>query len=101
MRDSYASSRDLYEVTLPELDSLAEAAWSSPGCYGARLAGGGFGGCIQALVEAGSIEEVEARVREEFSRRYGSEPLIFASTIADGTRYVDRSGATIGPPEIE
>ena len=48
---SHKSLRDLYEVSLPELDSLVEIARGLPGIYGARLTGAGFGGCTVNLVD--------------------------------------------------
>ena len=50
MLESHASLRDLYEVSLPELDSLVEDAMCIEGCFGARLTGAGFGGCTVNLV---------------------------------------------------
>ena len=58
MMHSHADLRDLYKVSLPELDMLVELAVAEPGCTGARLTGAGFGGCVIALVEAGSVERV-------------------------------------------
>jgi galactokinase len=46
---SHASLRDDFEVSLPEIDALVERVRAEPGCYGARLTGGGFGGSIVAL----------------------------------------------------
>lgn len=51
MFDCHASLRDLYEVSIPELDALVEIAGKLPGCLGARLSGAGFGGCTVNLVE--------------------------------------------------
>ncbi len=53
----HESLRDDFEVSLPEIDRLAERAWAAPGCLGARLMGGGFGGSLVALVEAGRAQE--------------------------------------------
>jgi galactokinase len=50
MRASHESLRDDYEVSSPELDAMAEAAWVAPGCVGARMTGAGFGGACVALV---------------------------------------------------
>jgi galactokinase len=50
--DSHASLRDDFEVSSPELDAAVEKAMSHPGCYGARLVGAGFAGCVLAVVEA-------------------------------------------------
>ncbi|HXE81072.1 MAG TPA: galactokinase, partial [Vicinamibacterales bacterium] len=49
---SHASQRDDYQVSVPEIDALVEAARAQPGVFGARLTGGGFGGSIVALVRA-------------------------------------------------
>ena len=51
MNESHASMRDLFEISLPEIDALVETA-QDLGALGARLTGGGFGGCIVALVES-------------------------------------------------
>ncbi|MEA4908747.1 MAG: galactokinase [Anaerolineaceae bacterium] len=51
MLAGHASLRDLYEVSVPELDALVEIARKLPGCYGARLTGAGFGGCTVNLVQ--------------------------------------------------
>ena len=52
MSSSHASQRDLFEVSVPEVDALAERL-ERAGAYGARLTGGGFGGSVVALVPAG------------------------------------------------
>ena len=56
MRQSHASLRDLYQVTIPELDELAEICAQVDGVYGARMTGGGFGGSIVALLERDAAE---------------------------------------------
>ncbi|MBO7666961.1 MAG: galactokinase, partial [Firmicutes bacterium] len=56
MNESHISLRDDYEVSCPELDLLAALAWDTPGVAGARITGGGFGGCLVALVENGARE---------------------------------------------
>jgi galactokinase len=63
---SHKSLRDLYEVSLPELDSLVEIARGLPGVYGARLTGAGFGGFTVNLVK----EENAARFMEGLSEGY-------------------------------
>lgn len=54
MLDSHASLRDDYEVSCPELDTLVELAMKVPGVFGARMTGGGFGGCAVAMTEPGA-----------------------------------------------
>ena len=62
MYASHKSLRDLYEVSISELDSLVEIARTIPGIYGARLTGAGFGGACVALVRAGTARAVGERV---------------------------------------
>ena len=52
MVESHASLRDDYEVSTAEMDAAVEAALSVPGVFGARLTGGGFGGCIVILARS-------------------------------------------------
>lgn len=86
VRASQLSSRDLYEVSTPELDVLAAAAWGVPGCYGARLAGGGFGGALNAL----AAEEAATNVRDALSRAFRDafdrEPEIWIGRIDEAAR---------------
>ena len=65
---SHESSRDLFESSLPELDAIAAAAWQTAGCLGARFMGGGFGGCVAALVEEGFQERVRRAMTEVVKR---------------------------------
>ncbi len=86
MRRSHASSRDLYEVSLPELDVLAASAWRSDGCWGARLSGGGFGGCVVALVEPHAAEAVARTMADDFENHFERRPEIFSCELADGVK---------------
>ncbi len=58
MRRSHASLHELYEVTIPELDALAQTCAQVPGVYGARMTGGGFGGCVVAVMERGAEQRM-------------------------------------------
>jgi galactokinase len=82
--ESHRSSRDLYQVSIPELDVLAEAAWAAPGCHGARLMGAGFGGCVAALVEDERASDVAAAMELAFAARFGRSATIHRCRIADG-----------------
>ncbi|MDQ6840206.1 MAG: galactokinase [Actinomycetota bacterium] len=57
MGASHRSLRDDFEVSTPALDALVERLCATPGVYGARLTGAGFGGCVVALAEPGSAGE--------------------------------------------
>jgi len=66
MNASHTSLREDYEVSLPALDRLVETATEVDGVLGARLTGGGFGGCIVGLVSEAAIPELEGRLRRLF-----------------------------------
>jgi galactokinase len=82
---SHASLRDDYEVSSPELDTAVEAAVAA-GALGARMTGAGFGGSAIALVEAGLVDRVGARVREAFAAAGFGPPEVAPVVAADGAR---------------
>jgi galactokinase len=83
---SHASLRDDFEVSCAELDCAVDAALAA-GAYGARMTGGGFGGCAIALVEAHAVDEVTTAVRRAFAaRRFTRPPGTFLATPAAGAR---------------
>jgi galactokinase len=86
MGESHASLRDLYDVSTPELDLLVDAAFSAPGCYGARLTGAGFGGCVVAIADVEAGELVMARVKSEYNAKCGREAAAIISRAAPGAR---------------
>ena len=60
---SHASSRDDMQVSIAELDALVDA-FVAAGAYGARLTGGGFGGCVVALVPAARADAIAEEVAD-------------------------------------
>ena len=61
---SYAGARDLFEISVPAMQSMFEAMSTSAGVIGARQAGAGFGGCMLAFVDADQVDAfVEATAR--------------------------------------
>ena len=57
MVSSHNSLRDLYETSLPVMDSAVETLMATPGVYGARMTGGGFGGCVVAIAQPGALND--------------------------------------------
>ena len=88
MAQSHASLRDDYEVSSRELDLMVEIANQQPGILGARMTGGGFGGCTINLVEASQAESFRDSVAKEYKRATGLSPEIYISTAADGANQV-------------
>ena len=84
MGASHASLRDDYEVVTRELDVMVEAAMEVEGTIGARMTGGGFGGCTVNLVRADAAADFVARVREKYAARTGRTPDIYACVASDG-----------------
>jgi galactokinase len=80
---SHASLRDDYEVTVPELDVAADAAVAA-GALGARMTGGGFGGCVIALTHAGQAAEVSDAVAKAYAARGFTPPTSFLATPSSG-----------------
>lgn len=65
LNDGHRSLRDDFEVSLPQIDSLVDAAQAA-GALGARLTGGGFGGCIVACIANECVSEWRSRIEAEF-----------------------------------
>lgn len=85
MRESHASLRDDYEVSCRELDIMSDLANAQPGCYGARMTGGGFGGCAVALVENGAVDAFVQAVAPAYEAVTGLTPQIYVCQAAAGS----------------
>jgi galactokinase len=92
MAESHRSLRDDYEVSCPELDLMVEIAVKLRGVLGARMTGGGFGGCTVNLVGADAVEEFQRTVKREYQAATGLEPDIYICTAADGAAEVHGEG---------
>jgi galactokinase len=87
--EGHASLRDDYEVSIPELDTLVEAAAEVEGCYGARLTGAGFGGCIIALAVEDTVPDLQAHLNEIYQAQHGKRPTVYVTLPADGVTRVE------------
>jgi galactokinase len=88
MDASHVSLRDDYEVSCAELDAMVEAAWSTPGVVGARMTGGGFGGCAVALVETSQAAAFSEHVASVYEQKTGLTPSLYICTAESGARVV-------------
>lgn len=77
MNASHESLRTDFEVSCEELDVLCEISRGCEGVYGCRMTGGGFGGCTISLVESGKVEQVMAKVKEDYKTRCGVDAVPF------------------------
>jgi len=74
---SHRSLQNDYEVSCEELDYLVDAAIAFPGVYGARMTGGGFGGCTVTMVRPDSVLRFQAAISETYQKRFGLTPDIY------------------------
>lgn len=88
MNDCHASLRDLYEVSIPELNTMAAIAQSLPGCLGARLTGAGFGGCTVNLVQKAAAESFALELARQYQAQTGLKPEIYICKASDGARLI-------------
>lgn len=86
MYGSHEGLRHKYEVSCTELDKLVEIAKSVDGVVGARMMGGGFGGCTINLVKKKQVALFKDIVRHKYKTPEGKEPEIYEVVIEDGTR---------------
>ena len=89
MNESHRSLRDDYEVSCPEVDALVEAQWKIPGVLGARITGGGFGGCTVAIVRKDAVEQFRREVPAAYKKATGLEAVIYEAGIGDGARALE------------
>ncbi|MDO8800652.1 galactokinase [Phenylobacterium sp.] len=88
MNQSHASLRDDMEVSLPVIDQLAAIAQATPGVHGARLMGGGFGGCVIALVDSAAAGDVQAAIAGAYGAVIGETPEAFVCRAVAGASEV-------------
>jgi galactokinase len=83
MTASHASMRDDFEITVREVDVAVETALAA-GAYGARMTGGGFGGCVLALIDADQAAETTAAVERAYASRGFTAPTTWSATPGPG-----------------
>ena len=84
MSASHASLRDDYEVSTPELNAMVDAALECDGTIGARMTGGGFGGCTVNLVHAGEAARFARDVADLYEARTGRAPEVYVCRASNG-----------------
>ena len=86
---SHASLRDNFEVSTPEIDILVEIALEQEGVYGARITGGGFGGCVVCFVKSEKAEAVMKTMEEEYKKKTGIQCDAFITKPEQGARVMN------------
>jgi len=93
MAESHLSMKNDYEISCRELDIMVELAQRLPGLIGARMTGGGFGGCTINLVRAGLVDEFRAQIARSYRETTGMDPEIYVSAAGAGVTEVKTAGS--------
>ena len=89
MYETHKGLSELYEVSCEELDCIVENCKKEKDIVGARMMGGGFGGCVIALVQATKVEEIYNRINTAYQNKFGRNMGKYLMQIGDGTRLLD------------
>ncbi len=84
LNDAHRSYRDDFEASCAECDILATIGQAQPGCYGSRLTGGGFGGCVVSVVEAEAADNFVTAIKAEYLAQTGIAAEVYVCSTADG-----------------
>jgi len=81
---SHSGLKYLYEVSSPELDMIVDYLRASEGVVGARMMGGGFGGCVLTLVKRDSVNKLFSLIKEKYAIVFHKYPRLFPVAITSG-----------------
>ncbi|GAB4464201.1 MAG: galactokinase [Armatimonadaceae bacterium] len=88
MTNTHESCRRFFENTCPELDMVVEIALPLRGVYGAKLSGGGWGGCVVVLHDPAETEAISTAIRDGYSAKFGTFPELLPTRAAQGAEAV-------------
>jgi len=91
MNESHVSLRDDYETSAPELDIIAETAWGVPGVLGARITGGGFGGCAVALVKDEAVKPLMDAIDRVYPEKTGLKADYYIASAGGPARQMEKT----------
>ncbi len=95
---SHESMKHDYEITCDEIDFLVDSALRIEGIYGARMTGGGFGGCTVNLVRPDAADRFKSEITTQYKARYGVDAPVFHCVPSKGaTEVTDLSKIPDGP----
>ena len=88
MYEAHAGLSKIYEVSCPELDLLVELTKSKTGVLGARMMGGGFGGCTINIIQKDRTAQILEEIAESYQQKFGWQPEPIFVSIEDGVGLV-------------
>ena len=89
MFETHAGLSELYEVSCPELDYFVEIAKQFPEVIGARMMGGGFGGCTINIVHRDAVDRFSAAILESYKKKFNLDAIIHPVKIEDGVSLIE------------
>jgi galactokinase len=92
MAEAHASFRDDFAASCEEVDLLVAIAMQQSECFGARITGGGFGGCTVNVVRAETADRFVATLRREYAAKTGIDADCFVCTPSDGAFALAKKG---------
>ena len=88
MYETHFGLSELYEVSCPELDFIMSCAKKEPSILGARMMGGGFGGCVITLVKEADIDNVVKRIKDAYWNKMNIGMNVYITQIEEGTHII-------------
>ena len=89
MFETHTGLSSLYEVSCPELDFLVEAVSNNENVLGARMMGGGFGGCTINIIKKSAVEEITKALTANYAKKMHKELAVYITSIEVGTHIVE------------
>lgn len=89
MYETHQGLSELYEVSCPELNFIVNCAKKEPGILGARMMGGGFGGCVISLVKEAALDGIVKRIKEAYWNKMNVGMNVYITQIEDGTAIIN------------
>jgi galactokinase len=94
MYQSHSGLRLEYEVSCEELDVLVDLACNLEGVFGARMMGGGFGGCTINLVKEKNVEAFTDQIKEQYHEQTGKQIKVYKTKVSSGTHLMSQAEVT-------
>ena len=91
MYETHEGLRHKYEVSCEELDFLVDKAKTMQGVLGARMMGGGFGGCTINLIKNNYLQNTITEISLAYEKKYGRNPKHYITKIENGTSEIERN----------
>ena len=88
MFETHEGLSKLYEVSCPELDFLVNEVTPNKNVLGARMMGGGFGGCTINIIKKTAVEEITKELSAEYNQAMHKELSYYITSIEEGTHLV-------------